>query len=60
MKPAFKENNLTTGIYAGTFRAAERLGMHVYMGLEDAKDLDGIGIQYMEANLILETQISGI
>ncbi len=56
LKPAFKENNLTTGVYAGTFRAADQLDMHVYMGFEDAKELDGIGIQYMAGNLIQETQ----
>ncbi len=52
LAPAFKANNLKTGIYAGTFRAANQMDLMDYIQCKDFSGVDGVGLQYTEPKII--------
>jgi glucosylceramidase len=48
IRPAFKKTKLNAEIWAGTFRG-KRQDAKTFMALEQAKDIDGVGMQYASA-----------
>jgi len=50
--PAFKKNDIKTAIYAGTFRAAEKMDLMDFMMAEGKENLAGVGIQYTDTRFL--------
>ncbi|MDZ8119072.1 glycoside hydrolase family 30 protein [Pontiella agarivorans] len=56
IRPEFKKNGIDTKIFAGTFRSHGNMEMHRFVALDQAKKVDGIGVQYTDPRLVQEVQ----
>ncbi len=54
--PAFKDNKVNAGIYAGTFRAAQKIDLMDFMMTEGKENLKGVGIQYTDTRFIADAR----
>nr|WP_320119851.1 hypothetical protein [uncultured Marinifilum sp.] len=52
MAPAFKKNRIKTKIYAGTFRAANKMDLMDFTQCKNTEGIEGVGLQYTEAKII--------
>lgn len=52
MAPAFKKNKIKTKIYAGTFRAANKMDLMDFTQCKNTEGIEGVGLQYTEAKII--------
>jgi len=50
--PAFKENNVEAGVYAGTLRAAQKLDLMDFITAVGHQNLEGVGIQYTDTRFL--------
>ncbi|WP_075589836.1 glycoside hydrolase family 30 protein [Labilibacter marinus] len=50
--PAFEKNKIEAGIYAGTFRAAEKMDLMDFMTADGKENLEGVGMQYTDTRFL--------
>ena len=56
MAPAFKKNNIQTEIYAGTFRAADKMDLMDFTQCKNTDGVEGVGIQYTDVKIIADAR----
>ena len=54
--PAFKKNKVKTKIYAGTFRAVDKMDVLDFVKSKNIKNIEGVGIQYTDTKMIADAQ----
>lgn len=54
LSPAFQQNGISTSIYAGTFRAVERMELIDFAEATGAGNIEGVGVQYTEPHVLAD------
>lgn len=54
--PAFKKDNINTKVYAGTFRAVEKLDLIDFVTSSGIQNIEGVGLQYTDARFIADAK----
>lgn len=56
MTPAFKKNSIKTKIFAGTFRASNKMDLMDFTKSKNTSSVEGVGIQYTEPRIIADAR----
>lgn len=54
--PAFEKNKINTKVYAGTFRAVNKIDLFDFVQHSKDSKIEGVGIQYTEAHFITDAK----
>jgi glucosylceramidase len=54
--PDFDKNNIKTKVYAGTFRAIEKMDLMDFVTTENIQNIAGVGIQYTDARFLADAK----
>ncbi|BAX81744.1 glycoside hydrolase family 30 protein [Labilibaculum antarcticum] len=54
--PAFEKNKITTKVYAGTFRAVNKMDLLDFAKCQNTQKIEGVGIQYTDSRFIADAK----